>query len=102
HLAKDGQEGMECFKRLNPKLVVTDISMPNSNGFSFTHELRKTEKISGTYTPVIALTSHSGDVNRERCLDAGMDDYLQRPIAPDKLLAKVTHWLEPVPERKRA
>ncbi len=102
HLAKDGQEGLECFERFNPRLVVTDISMPNSNGFSFTHELRKIEKVTGTYTPVIALTSHSGDVNRERCLDAGMDDYLQRPIAPDKLLAKVTQWLEPVPERKRA
>ena len=102
HLANDGLEGMECFEQYNPKLVVTDISMPNSNGFSFTHELRKREKVTGTYTPVIALTSHSGDVNRERCLDAGMDDYLKRPIAPDQLLAKVTQWLEPVPERKRA
>ncbi len=62
------------------------------NGYEATAAIREHEAASGTHTPIIGITAHALRGDRERCLGAGMDDYLPKPISPQKLAEKITHW----------
>jgi len=66
-----------------------DVQMPNMNGLEATASIRKLEKTSDRHTPILALTAHALEGDRERCIDAGMDDYLSKPIHTKDLLAKI-------------
>lgn len=72
--------------------------MPNMNGLQATAAIRKLEKETGTHTPIIGVTAHAIKGDREKCIEAGMDDYLSKPISPDKLVAMIEKWLERSPE----
>jgi len=63
--------------------------MPNMNGLEATAAIRKLERSSDRHTPILALTAHAMDGDRERCIEAGMDDYLSKPIHAKDLLAKI-------------
>lgn len=91
-IVENGQLGVDAFKAKNPKLILMDISMPVMNGHDATIEIRKLEEELGTHTPIIAVTAHAikGDV--DICLDAGMDDYITKPVSPDSLTAKIENW----------
>jgi signal transduction histidine kinase/CheY-like chemotaxis protein len=93
-IASDGQEAIELYQRLNPRLVLMDVSMPRKNGYQATAAIRQMESDGRSHTPIVGVTAHALKDDRQRCLDAGMDDYLPKPISPEKLAAKIEDWLQ--------
>jgi CheY-like chemotaxis protein len=89
----DGRQALEMFHKLQPKLVLMDVSMPNMNGLEATQAIREAEKEIGGRVPIIGLTAHALKGDREMCLESGMNDYMSKPISPDKLTAKIEEWL---------
>ncbi|MDP3525812.1 MAG: response regulator, partial [Hoeflea sp.] len=93
-LAVNGREAVRLWTELRPTLVLMDVSMPELNGLEATAEIRAIEARDGlSPTPIIAVTAHSLKGDEDRCLAAGMDDYLSKPISPEKLGAMIERWL---------
>jgi signal transduction histidine kinase/CheY-like chemotaxis protein len=83
--AKDGNEAIDSFKLHSPDFILMDIQMHEKDGYSATREIRKLEEMLNTRVPIVALTAGAVKGERERCLEAGMDDYLTKPIIREKL-----------------
>jgi len=81
----NGQEALECLEEQQFDLVLMDCEMPVMDGYEATRRLREREKRQGGHIPVIALTAHAMDGDRERSLEAGMDDYLSKPFKLEDL-----------------
>jgi two-component system, sensor histidine kinase and response regulator len=88
-IAKDGLEAVAMVSGESFDLILMDVQMPNMNGLEATATIRKLEESSDRRTPILALTAHAMEGDRERCIDAGMDDYLSKPIHAKDLLAKI-------------
>lgn len=102
-LAVNGREAVRMWAELRPTLVLMDVSMPEMNGLEATAEIRAIEAREGLVsTPIIAVTAHSLKGDEERCLAAGMDDYLSKPISPEKLGAMIERWLPGAMDRVNA
>jgi FOG: CheY-like receiver len=99
HMAVNGQEVVDLFGRTQYSLILMDCQMPVLDGFAATKLIRKQESSTGMHTPIIALTAYAMEGDRERCLSAGMDDYLTKPIEQGKLEQILRKWL---PERNTA
>jgi CheY-like chemotaxis protein len=84
--AENGLRAAELFGLQTFDIVLMDIQMPVMNGFEATAAIRKAEG-GRSRVPIVALTAHSADRDRSRCLAADMDDYLSKPIRPRDLLA---------------
>jgi CheY-like chemotaxis protein len=76
--AGDGQEAMEIFFRVNPTLVLTDISMPEMDGWEMLKQIKTSEN--GSKIPVIALTAHAMQSDKERVIEAGFTGYMSKPF----------------------
>lgn len=92
-IAGDGAEGVKLHRELSPKLILMDVSMPDMNGYEATAAIREADKNSGQHTPIIGVTAHAVKGDMEKCLDAGMDDYLSKPVSPDMLTEKLRKWM---------
>ena len=92
-IVANGRQAVEMYHKLKPKLVLMDVSMPDMNGLEATKAIRQAEQATGQRTPIIGLTAHALKGDREMCLECGMDDYMSKPISPDKLTALVDKWL---------
>jgi PAS domain S-box-containing protein len=84
----DGKQAVDAVKEKDYNLVLMDIQMPEMDGFSATGEIRKLEGDKSTI-PIIAITAHALIGDKERCLDAGMNDYITKPIIAAKLISAI-------------
>jgi len=84
-LASNGREALAAVKSGQFELVFMDVQMPEMDGFETTAAIRSWEAEKGSHTPIIALTAHAMKGDREKCLAAGMDGYLSKPISPTEL-----------------
>ncbi|MDP2831844.1 MAG: response regulator [Pseudomonadota bacterium] len=92
--ANNGREALEMSPTRHYDLVLMDMQMPEMDGIEATHALRAREAESGgTRVPIIAMTANALSEDRDRCLEAGMDDHLAKPVEMDKLAAVMKHWL---------
>ncbi|MEZ5894520.1 MAG: response regulator [Parvularculaceae bacterium] len=94
-MAENGREAVRKFIELRPRLILMDVSMPEMNGFEATAQIRSMEAAEGAHTPIIGVTAHAVNGDRENCLQAGMDDYVAKPVSPQKLSEKIRQYLGP-------
>jgi CheY-like chemotaxis protein len=96
-MAVDGQEGVDLTRSLMPDLILMDMSLPIIDGWTATGILKSDS--STCHIPVIALTAHAMEGDRQKCLEAGCDDFDTKPIEFKRLLDKINHWLETGPDK---
>jgi signal transduction histidine kinase/DNA-binding response OmpR family regulator len=101
-IAGNGRTAVEMYRSLRPRLVLMDVSMPEMNGYEATRAIRAIEQQNGNRTPIIGVTAHALKGDREKCIEAGMDDYLPKPVSPDRLGAKIGTWLSETVAAKTA
>jgi len=92
-VAENGREALHQFERRDFDLVLMDVQMPEIDGIEAAKRIRKIESGSTRHIPIIAMTAHGMTGDRERCLEAGMDDYVSKPIDPAELMSKVNKAL---------
>ncbi len=91
-IANNGREAVEAWERNQYDLILMDCQMPEMDGFEATAYIRSRED-NGTHTPICALTAHAMKADAERCLAAGMDDYLSKPVNGERLTEVVSRLI---------
>jgi two-component system sensor histidine kinase/response regulator len=93
-IARDGREAVQAVFDGDYAAVFMDCQMPEMDGYEATREIRRREG-DGPHIPIIAMTAHSMKGDRERCLAAGMDDYVSKPLRAEALDAVLAQWVQP-------
>jgi signal transduction histidine kinase/ActR/RegA family two-component response regulator len=93
HVVNDGREALQALSSQRYDAVLMDCQMPDIDGYEATRELRRREH-GGRHTPVIAMTAHAMTGDRERCLEAGMDDYIAKPVRSQTLNEVLSRWID--------
>lgn len=88
-----GKDAVEELARKNYVIALMDCQMPEMDGFEATHAIRLAETTTGRHIPIIGLTAHAMEGDRDRCISAGMDDYLSKPTSLDKLSKMLAKWV---------
>jgi signal transduction histidine kinase/CheY-like chemotaxis protein/ligand-binding sensor domain-containing protein len=99
-LASNGLEAIAAVHQGCYDIILMDCQMPEMDGFAATQEIRRMQH--AEHTPIIALTANAFQEERERCLAAGMDDYLSKPVRREALAEKLSLWLSPRDLQKAA
>jgi len=92
-IAANGEEAVAMYEAGAYDLIFMDCQMPKMDGYGATRAIREREA-DGEHVPIIAMTAHALKGDRERCLEAGMDDYLAKPVDPDKVMDTVLRWFQ--------
>ena len=100
-LAESGTEALKAWQKQSFDLILMDVQMPEMDGFEATAKIRNQEK-PGNHIPIIAMTAHALVGDRERCLAAGMDDYVSKPINSTDLFAAIDRTMPPPQPRAHA
>ena len=88
-VAENGREALEALEEVACDFILMDVQMPIMDGFETTAAILAREEEPGGHVPIIGLTAHAMTGDRERCLEAGMDGYVPKPIQPDELFAAI-------------
>ncbi|TNE27363.1 MAG: response regulator [Alphaproteobacteria bacterium] len=100
-IVNNGVEALEAYEKNTYDLIITDCHMPEMSGFELTKTIREREKSNDKpRMPIIAMTADAMVGARERCLDAGMDDYVTKPVNPDELDLVFSRWFT-LPDKKK-
>jgi CheY-like chemotaxis protein len=87
--AKNGEKAIKAYERMPFDLILMDLQMPVIDGFEATEKIREIEKSSGKHIPIIALTAQASEGDQEKCLEAGMDGYLSKPIRKNLMFEEI-------------
>ena len=90
-IAEDGEQGVEAASSSKPDLILMDMSLPVIDGWEATRRIKSSPDTASI--PILALTAHAMDTDRQKALDAGCDDYDTKPIELPRLLGKINHLL---------
>lgn len=90
--ATNGHEAVEMVQSGSIDMILMDCQMPELDGYEATQQIRQLEEGSAKRIPIIALTAHAMKGDKEKCLEAGMDDYLSKPIYEDQLAEMISRW----------
>ena len=94
-IVENGRLALAAYKVQQPRIILMDVSMPEMNGKEATTAIRKYERENQmSRIPIVGVTAHALKGDMESCIDAGMDDYLSKPVSPSKLSLKVDQWLK--------
>jgi two-component system sensor histidine kinase/response regulator len=88
----NGIEALVASSKVAYDVIIMDCQMPEMDGFTATREIRHREADTGIHTPIVALTANALEGDRERCLEAGMDDYMSKPVKLEALQATLEKW----------
>ena len=89
--AQDGMTGIACAQSLVPDLILLDIQLPMMDGYAVAAAIRNIEALNAV--PIVAVTSYAMVGDREKCLAAGCNGYIEKPINPETFLDEVTHFI---------
>ena len=96
-IVSNGREAIMFCESNKCDLILMDVQMPEMNGYEATKQIRKREKMTGAYVPIISLTANALLGDREKSITAGMDDYLSKPINSQELFSKIENLLKKAP-----
>ena len=88
-LVENGRQAVDAVRRQSFDVVLMDVQMPEMDGFAATAAIREAEQGSNRHLPIIAMTAHAMKGDRERCLEAGMDGYVSKPLTPEELFRTI-------------
>jgi signal transduction histidine kinase/CheY-like chemotaxis protein len=93
HAVANGHEVLDALERATYSMILMDCQMPEMDGFQTTNAIRKKELLTGKHIPIVAMTAHAMEGDRERCIAEGMDDYISKPVRPEMLQDVLRKWL---------
>jgi len=96
--ALNGREAIALYATERPDLVLVDLSMPEMDGFEAASEMMRLQEEAETKAPIIAITAHTAETHRDRCLDAGFMGFLEKPIAFEQVEEVLSLFLTPAVE----
>ena len=91
-LAEDGEQALKQVEDKEYALILMDMQMPKLNGLEATRRIRR--QSSGRHIPILAMTANAFTEDKARCFEAGMDDFIAKPVVPETLFRTLLHWLQ--------